>query len=204
MQGDTLSRKDTQVKIVPLGYNSTASSDLMITSGSQFGDLADLIAFGGLAIAGNTGKVQKQNLVRLPKPYSGDINQLYLTFRLRLGDDEPSTRTMWVGFANADKGDPTSLINMSEDAIKRAHAAIFGDDTGIQAGAGQYIQFNRVNIAPLLKRQQSGRGIYGLVFLFDQKPKRDYDSGNFDAAIDNGYHMQVFRLEGVIRFKGTI
>lgn len=202
MLGDTQSRKETPVKLVALGYNSTASSDLLITSGSRMGDLAGLVSAGTFStISQTTGTVQKQNAVRIPKPYSGDLTEIYLTFRLRLGDDETGTRSMWIGYANADS-QGVSPIEMNEAVIKKAHEGITGNTIGFQAGAGGYIQFNRLNITRLLKDSAEGKGWHGLVFLFDQKPVRTYDGSGF--AIANGYALEVFKLDAAARFKGAI
>lgn len=212
MQGDSLSRQEAQVRIVPLGYNGTADSDLYVARAQAWGDLTSLISLyrtstpAPISVAGASAGVQKQNPVRIPEPYSGELTQLYLSFRLRLGIDEPSDRTMWVGFSNPAAGDPSYPIEMDEDTIKRAHASIFGSDAGITAEPGGYIQFTRVNILPMLKRAEQGIGGWrALVFLFDQKPQREYDTdlGFGSSAILNGYELQVFKLEGVIRFKGV-
>lgn len=218
MIGDTQSRQETPCRIMPLGFNGTAGSDQNLLFGSTFGqsvnygDLKQLVSFGGAHFDGSfnavglneQGAVQKQNLVRMPTLHSGEITQIYLTFRLRLGNDEPSTRSMWVGFADVSQlGGKNNLLHMDEQKIKDAHRMIVGDATGFQAGAGGYIQFNRLNITELFKRSRKGNGIWGLTFLFDQKPARSYDAGNFYNAIETGYQMQVFRVEAMARFKGT-
>lgn len=202
MLGDTQSRKEPPIKLVPLGYNSTSSSDLLITSGSRMGDLAGLVSAGNFGTTlTNASTVQKQNAVRIPKPYSGEITELYLTFRLRLGEDEIGIRSMWIGYANADDNG-LNTISMSEDAIKGAHLAVTGQSEGFQAGSNNYIQFNRLNITKLLRESATGRGWHGLVFLFDQAPQRTYDSNGF--AIANGYALEVFRLEAAARFRGAL
>ena len=108
---------------------------------------------------------------------------------------------MWIGYADADTHG-ISPLNMSEDTIKRAHESVTGDTVGYQAAANGYIQFNRLNITRLLKDRAEGKGWHGLVFLFDQKPVRTYDSNGF--AIANGYALEVFKLEAAARFKGAI
>lgn len=186
-----------------LGYNSTAASDLIITSGSRMGDLAGLVSAGTYStISQTTGAVQKQNPVRIPKPYSGDLTEIYLTFRLRLGTNETGTRSMWIGFADADPDGVTANAFMEEDIIKEAHESVTGNSEGYQAGPGEYIQFNRLNITRLLQERAHGRGWHGLTFLFDQKPVRTYDINGF--AIANGYALEVFRIEAAARFKGAI
>jgi hypothetical protein len=202
MQGDAQSRKEGQIRLVPLGYNSSTTSDQNIRTGTAYGELYNLMSYIKSDVY--TGVI-KQNHVRIPTPYSGEITQLYLTFRLRMGNDEPSTRTMWLGYSNPSKINTNKPIVMTEQTIKDTHREIFGDDTGLQAGAEEYIQFHRVNIMPIIRKAQKGQGGWiCLAFLFDQKPKRDYDAdlGFGASAIDNGYQLDLFNLEGVVRFKG--
>lgn len=193
---DTQSRKETPLRIVPLGYNSVASSDLNIKLGVPSGDLTALISMYSAY-----ANVAKQNAVRIPQPRSGEITELYLSFRLRIGTNESGTRKLWIGYADANPSDPTAVLSMSETSIKQAHASIFGSDAGIQATAGNYMQFNRVNVGPLIRRGVPGLGWHGLVFLFDQDPVTTYD-GN--GNISNGFGLEIFRLDGVARFKGTL
>lgn len=216
MIGDTQSRQETPCRIMPLGFNGTAASDQSLVLGGaaqsvNVGDLKQLVSFGGAhlddsfnAVAlDESFAVQKQNPVRMPVLHSGEITQIYLTFRLRLGNAEPSTRTMWVGYADASTVNPHLPNHMDEQAIKDAHRMIAGDDTGFQAGANEYIQFSRLNITPLFRKARKGRGWWGLVFLFDQQPARTYDSALAYSSTLDGYELQVFTVEAMARFKGT-
>lgn len=193
---DTRTRKETPVRIVPLGYNGNAGSDLNIKLGQPLGDLTALVSANGFQ-----ANVGIQNAVRIPKPRSGEITELYLTFRLRIGTNESGTRKLWIGYADADPADPMAVKVMDTAVIKAAHATIFGSAAGLQATAGNYMQFNRLNIGPLIKRGVPGKGWHGLVFLFDQDPVTTYDGNN---QISNGYGLEVFRLDGAVRFKGTL
>lgn len=149
------------------GYNRSANSDYDISSGTNIGDLTNLLPssyFGA-------GTPQEINPIRILQPQYGDIIEANLNLKFTLASAEAARELrIAIGYFGSNYAAQTSYTDAE---ITTSHRKITGQDSPFSIAAGGSFSLQRTNLYPAMYHRGDANFLddaFVLLLVFDQAP----------------------------------